>query len=445
MEFTNYTPFPALAFESVDQHDQEFHVVVLRATFDIMPNMELKLADDQQPLAFTDEYYGELNKSSIRQESDLSPYKPKCDVIIIGSAYAPGLKPASRFEAGIRITGSVSFGKKLAIYGPRFWEMHDSSWTLTEATPITFLPLQYEFAYGGECRINENDPASKQVKHEYRLTPDQRQQHPDGADLAPIVHTTYEQNPVGMGYTEQWYVNATKPAEAGLVIDEQEQQKEPQVGVIEKMSRFLGITHAPVPAPTREKFIPVKSECKIPAPQIESPEDPIKEFDKQYKPQGVGVITKAWEPRLKLAGTYDENWLKEKWPGLPSDFDFAYWNCAPQDMQVPYLKGDELFELCNLTPQGTLKFQLPGLLTFMMADFEEGEEELIPARIDTVIIEPDTMQASLVWRALIPVSPELLSLEARMIFRENKTDYDKVWEKISIFGNDNFKPGGQNG
>lgn len=395
MEFNNLTPFPSLAFEGIDQHNQEFHVVAIRATFDITPDTEMKLADEQQPLAIRDEYFGEVNKSSIRLESDLSPYKPKCDVIVIGSAYSPGGKPVSRFEAGIRISGAVTLDKRLTITGARFWEKSTSGWTLSEPEPITSLPVQYEYAYGGECRINQDDPAAQQIDARFHLTADQRKGHPDGPEKAPVAHTACELNPVGLGYTESWHTEALKLE-------------------------------------------------RIPAPQIESPDDPTLEFYKRYAPQGLGAITKSWEPRLRLAGTYDEKWLEKKWPILPNNFIFAYWNGAHPDMQVPNIKGDEIFELINLSPQGTLKFQLPELLVFMMADYEDGEEELIPVWLDTVVIEPDTMKASLVWRAVIPVNSELLSLEARMILKEDKTEQDNIWEKLILLDGSKFTPGEKN-
>ena len=283
MEFHNLTPFPSLAYEGIDHDNNEFHVVAMRATFDIVPGSPLKPAEDQQPLSVADEYFGEMNKSSVKQESDLVQYKPKCDVIIIGSAHAPGNKPAPRFETGIKISGSVTLDKKLIINGPRFWKKDGSSWTLTEPEPIASLPLQYEYAYGGECRINLDDPTAERVEEKHQLTPEQRQQHPDGPEQAPIAHTAYEQNPVGKGYAEQWYIDATKPAEAALPVDAKGQPIEPPVGIIEEMSRFLGITHAPVNAPVAKAAVPPRTEYKIPAPQIESPIDPILEFGKQYR------------------------------------------------------------------------------------------------------------------------------------------------------------------
>jgi hypothetical protein len=35
VELINHTPFPALAFQALDQHGQRFHVVVLRSTSEI--------------------------------------------------------------------------------------------------------------------------------------------------------------------------------------------------------------------------------------------------------------------------------------------------------------------------------------------------------------------------------------------------------------------------
>ena len=52
---------------------------------------------------------------------------------------------------------------------------------------------------------------------------------------------------------------------------------------------------------------------------------------------GLSAVGKAWLPRRTLAGTYDDDWLKNQWPLPPKDFDDAYWNCAPADQQVPHL------------------------------------------------------------------------------------------------------------
>ena len=50
-----------------------------------------------------------------------------------------------------------------------------------------------------------------------------------------------------------------------------------------------------------------------------------------YPVVGLGAVGRWWQPRLALAGTYDDSWKQTRWPGLPEDFDFGYWNCAPED------------------------------------------------------------------------------------------------------------------
>jgi hypothetical protein len=67
-----------------------------------------------------------------------------------------------------------------------------------------------------------------------------------------------------------------------------------------------------------------------------------------YPPVSLGAVGKAWFPRRKLAGTYDNAWLKDQWPLPPKDFDYGYWNCAPTDQQVPYLPPGTEIMLANL-------------------------------------------------------------------------------------------------
>jgi hypothetical protein len=373
MQLTNSTPFPSLTFQSTDQHGQSFHVVVMRATFDIQTDGTLVLSTEQRPVVMTDEYFGEMNKSSVRQESDLVPFKPKCDVIVNATAYAPGGMPVLGFVAGVRIngllqdsgaTGPLILEKKLLVTGLRCWERRLlGKWTLNSPpTPISSLPLRYEYAFGGECRIDLDDPGGNQVKEEYRLSPEQRDLHPDGPAIAPIAHTVCELNPLGMGFAEGWYLKATKSK-------------------------------------------------TIPAPQIDDPLQPVTAFGKTYPPQGFGVIAKAWKQRLELAGTYDDAWLETRWPDLPEDFDSSFWNGANPDMQVPYLHGDEEVVLSNLTPGGSLIFRLPGHQPVCNITFVSGRILPVPANLDTLIIEPDESKATLVWRAAIATSQDIAFIE----------------------------------
>ena len=407
MEFRNLTPFPAMAFDALDQRDMRFHVVVMRLTFELQDDGALLLAPEQTPLVMTDEYYGAMNASSVRQESDLAPHKPHTDVIVIADAHAPQGKPCTRFTVALTLNdapvepaaGPLILHKALTVTGPREWRRRHplmralscftlSRWKLTRPQPLVTLPVRYEYAYGGENKVLVTEPAAKRVSQRYRLPG--RTPHAEGA--APdemLAHTVCEHNPVGRGFAEPWYVRARRIA-------------------------------------------------RLPAPQIESPAQPSARFGQAGIPQGFGVIGRPWQSRLALAGTYDQRWLEERHPNLPADFDFAYWNGAPADQQVvPHLSGDETFTLCNLCPahKGTatdaagntlLSFTLPGHLPFVLTRFQDGRIGELAARLDTVIVDTarkadETPPVVCVWRATVATEPAVRVLEARMLTREDIT------------------------
>jgi len=440
VEFVNYTPFPALAYQALDQREQCFHVVALRTTSEIKTYGTLQFLPEQAPLAVTDEVHGEMNKSSVRQESDLAPLKPRCDVIVIGKAYTPAGRPARRFTVGIRINGPtqprllpprpqglnptmapspaavaawqrdviearanplpgpVILDRQLAVYGSRYWEKGSfNGWSLTIPEPVTSLPLRYEYAYGGECRIDLDDPAAKQVEPKYRLTAGKRREHPDGPEKAPVAHRACESNPVGMGFAEEWYLKAKK----------------------------------------------IK---RVRAPQIDLPDDPVREFGKTYAAQGFGVITKGWLPRRRLCGTIDDAFIKGGKP-LPDDFDFAFWNGAHPDLQVPWLAGNEEITLTNLCPHNMtgatrdksgntlLRFSLPCHQPYVLVRYEEGIIMPEPLRLDTLAIEPDERKVSCVYRLRLPAEPTVRVLEARLLFKDpQQSDSDKIKTVSSVDG-----------
>jgi len=440
MEFSNLTAHPSTAFDGIDQHGQRFHVVVMRLTFELRGNGTLGLAQAQTPLATTDEFYGEANRSSVKQESDFAPYKPHTDVIVIADAYAPQGRPSRQFAVAFKINsaptepqlppapyglspmqhapqeqmtawreecarlraqaleGVVVLRKVLAIRGAREWRkrypltqalsmLARPQWKLTAPLPVTTLPLRYENAFGGENKILVTELAAKRVPNKSRLSGRVPCAVADSdGESEVIAHSVYEQNAVGRGFAERWYLHA-----ANLT--------------------------------------------RVPAPQIEAPDEPVDRFDRAHTPQGFGVVARTWKPRLALAGTYDKQWREQRHPNLPLDFDFAYWNGAPADQQViPHLNGDETVTLCNLCPEGAgtvrdasgntcLSFALPGHLPFVLVRYKDGQIGELAAKLDTLIIDaaPDAanpdkkISVVCVWRATVATAPGVQVLEARML------------------------------
>jgi hypothetical protein len=143
------------------------------------------------------------------------------------------------------------------------------------------------------------------------------------------------------------------------------------------------------------------------------------------QPQGLGVVTRNWEPRLGCAGTWDETWAASGTP-YPPDFTEAFNNCAHPDLQCRHLAGDEVVELTNLGPPAmagarwdaggnqVLRFRLPGLFPFLLLTQENGERVQLPALLDTLILEPGADRVTLIQRASYPAEPEPAGLELRL-------------------------------
>jgi hypothetical protein len=171
-----------------------------------------------------------------------------------------------------------------------------------------------------------------------------------------------------------------------------------------------------------------KSVHNAPLPNIEDPTDLIRSPKDRPRPMGYGFWGRAWEPRLGYLGTYDEEYRKRYYPNLPPDFKYDYYNGAHPDLQVKgYLRGDEPVELINLSPHGTLNFQLPAQQLACRVDktYEtlqayirtlddrqisrdrlnntEPVSEQIAMNLDTLCLLPDEKRFFLVWRGSTPV------------------------------------------
>ena len=126
-------------------------------------------------------------------------------------------------------------------------------------------------------------------------------------------------------------------------------------------------------------------------------------------PAGFGPLGRTWTQRMALAGTYGKKWQDERWPWLPEDFDWGYFNAAPADQQVKgYLKGDESLYFENMHPEHSrFASSLPGLrvrcFLFEVKDDEQIFRE-IKTQLDTLWVDMDAMMLVLVWRGLATVA-----------------------------------------
>ena len=146
MIFRNYTPFPPLHFDSRDEQQRTYGVLVLRGTFQFRHGFVAELVELQDPILWKDEYYGDPQLSSMKVESCLAPFKPATDFVVTGSAFSPSGRAEPKWSVSATI-GATS--KSLFVTGPRRWQRRFGVQSLSDFEPVVEVPMLYELAYGG--------------------------------------------------------------------------------------------------------------------------------------------------------------------------------------------------------------------------------------------------------------------------------------------------------
>jgi hypothetical protein len=135
--------------------------------------------------------------------------------------------------------------------------------------------------------------------------------------------------------------------------------------------------------------------------------DPLPNFESEGRGEhgyaGFGAIDCFWSPRRELAGTYGDAWKKRRFPLLPVDWDPHCLLCSPDDQRPDkYLRGGELVELENLTPNGKLTFTLPKVYLRYVTRLD-GQTIDHQDFLSSVIIEPDHPRVLIVWQSILSV------------------------------------------
>jgi uncharacterized protein YjbI with pentapeptide repeats len=148
-----------------------------------------------------------------------------------------------------------------------------------------------------------------------------------------------------------------------------------------------------------------------PLPNVEDPKHLVGSPRDRPAPAGFGAYDMMWPQRHEKIGTYDEKWLKERFPGFAADFDPSFFNTAPADQQLPgYFAGDEAFSLENMHPdKPLLESRLPRLKARVFVNQKaEGGLALreVGTRVDTVVLIPHLEKGIVIFRGTIPVAEE---------------------------------------
>lgn len=345
MELINATRMVAGYNMGLEPSGRELLVVVIKGTFRFPqagePHTHFALHDKQLPLVMADTFTGEPGLSAPAYEVDFAPRKPRCDILLLGNAYAPQGRPATRVDVGLRVG---NWHKRFTAVGPRHWDCGVATLRATSPQPFVTQPISYDVAFGGTDLLHDD----------------------------PAQHAAYMANPVGRGFHKH----------------------------------------------LRREWVDGK-----PLPLTEEAGQSVTDTKGNYRPMSFGPVGRGWEPRSKLAGTYDDTWLEEHFPFLPPDFDEQYFQAAPLDQQVPldsFGGGPTEVVLSNLTPEGVTRFTIPSLVAPVHVFPKRGEREDFNATLDTIVIEPEHQRFTLSWRVARPLKKSMHEIAQVLVGKKGR-------------------------
>ncbi len=149
MKILNSTPLQFAVLPGRKNFPAHSLTVILKGTYDLVPNTVAKFAE-KQAFPTGDEFYpgDDEFKGSVRYESDFAHWKPKADLLLVGKCHAPGGQPTTQSWVTFRV-GNVS--SSLAVFGDRYWtRTFGVLWQPSPPKPFTAMDLPYENSFGGE-------------------------------------------------------------------------------------------------------------------------------------------------------------------------------------------------------------------------------------------------------------------------------------------------------
>ncbi len=144
-------------------------------------------------------------------------------------------------------------------------------------------------------------------------------------------------------------------------------------------------------------------------PNIEDPRHKIVSERDRPKPIGIEPIGLDWPIRTKKAGTYDDQWMKTRFPGFAADFDWTYFNVAPDDQQIDgWLLPGDAFEIGGMTEDGsTFRGVVPDYRARALVFTKGSAEPREPTtRVDTLFLVPTAGIAIVIQRGVLEIEED---------------------------------------
>jgi uncharacterized protein YjbI with pentapeptide repeats len=122
--------------------------VIIKGGFKMTPEGVAEPIQDEADFVrpTSDLYLGDDKEASLRYASDFAHFKPRADVLLVGTCHVPDGTPTKACRVGMTVGERR---KTLAVVGDRFWVKDRDSVRPTQPRPFTTMALTYENAFGG--------------------------------------------------------------------------------------------------------------------------------------------------------------------------------------------------------------------------------------------------------------------------------------------------------
>jgi hypothetical protein len=358
----------AAVVPTTDHEGEGVFVVLAKRTYDLGRGTAPAPAGASRPLGLIDVYYddGDPQTHTVRLENETAPYKLATDVVVVGSAWAPGGRPVRQLDAAVE----VGAGKRtVRVIGDRACEHRPGrSPGFTDPVPFVEVELRYERAYGGVDQKSDPDFLFMYPRN------------PRGTGLA------LRNKPESVGGLR--LPNLEDPAD--LLTPDRVVLGEPERWPDQPLPQGFG--WFPKIAYPRCSFVGA-------IPAFVAPGTPLKE-------EALGLVPKN---QVALARQFR----------LPA-YDVRFNSGASLGLAVPFLSGGEAVRLLGFSPDGPIAFALPRERPRMALDFGRGSAELASV-LHTVQVRVEERQLDLIWRGSVRHPgmdwlPELTRLVAEVVW-----------------------------
>ena len=357
--------------------------VSAKRTYRLVSAGRCVLADEQLPLVSE----MAVDDGLLVHDTDLLPFKPGTDVVVLADAHVPGGREAAEIAAGVSVGGR---SVRLRVVGKRRVVRRNGAWAFSDPEPFSKAPIGWREAYGGldeAARAKRDGPQLDSLQKYTRYS------------LKFATVAAYPRNPVGKGW------------------------------VVEEHAGVEGLE----------------------LPTVEDPDDPLtpgrlfagepEAWTRQPLPAGLSWVNYGWFPRSAFAGLDRVAFPPGSSPGsvrvkevergwapagvltgrpLAERFHVKVSHgAAPALVFEPHLSGREELTLTNLDPrEPELTCQLPGERPrIAIRPLGEGEREA-PARLTSVIVDAGRRRVSLVWSGVVVAKlPHVPQNETEVGFR----------------------------